>query len=118
MAEALKANPSYTVGQNIRYYRRKKKMTTAQVSYRLSMSETSYKRIEKDELVPTFSELCAISAVINCQVTQLQYRFKPTAKQPLEDTADVRLLVRIARKLSNRDVKLLVEQALKLHKRK
>lgn len=60
-----------SLGKNIQYLRKQKKLTQEQFAERMSVSRQTISRWEADELVPTLNNLVALSEVFACKLDAL-----------------------------------------------
>lgn len=60
-----------SLGKNIQYLRKQKKVTQEQLSEIMSVSRQTISRWEADEIIPELNKLVALSEVFNCKLDQL-----------------------------------------------
>ena len=60
-----------SLGKNIQYLRKQKKVTQEQLSEIMSVSRQTISRWEADEIIPELNKLVALSEVFNCKLDEL-----------------------------------------------
>ena len=60
-----------SLGRNIQYLRKQKKVTQEQLSEIMSVSRQTISRWEADEIIPELNKLVALSEVFNCKLDEL-----------------------------------------------